>query len=130
MRGVLVVVFEEALDDAPNGLTREDLWRGAVDASIYIAFQDSRRARGALRRKADRRAYWSVLRLCARLGMIAFPCYVIYNNVLDNAVLETVTERLRQVVDVVDRQQDAVLGSLSDLSIGAAAPLSADQARR
>lgn len=70
LRGELLVVFEEALDDPASGLTRDALFAEPVDGSIYIAFQNTPPRDTRLRRLNQRSAYWSVLRLCVRLGMI------------------------------------------------------------
>ena len=74
LSGELCLVFEDDIDDAASGLTREMLFRQPVDGSIYIAFADivsgshveMRRKREAQRKEA----YWTVLRLATRLGMI------------------------------------------------------------
>lgn len=70
LRGELLVAFEEALDDPASGLTRESLFMEPVDGAIYIAFQNTPPRDMRQKRLNQRAAYWSVLRLCVRLGMI------------------------------------------------------------
>lgn len=74
LMGVLNLVFEDDIDDPTSGMTREMLFRQPVDGSIYIAFSDLTDNRPSeLRRLRDnqrKEAYWTVLRLATRLGMI------------------------------------------------------------
>lgn len=71
LRGELVLVFEDALDDPASGLTRDDVCARIIDGAVYINFDPTAIAGRAKRAKARREVYWTVLRLMTRLGMIA-----------------------------------------------------------
>jgi hypothetical protein len=67
LRGELVLIYQDIIDDSGSGSEIEDLLARTYDGSVFISYQD---ARGTVRAAQKRNAYWLVLRLCARLGMI------------------------------------------------------------
>jgi len=71
LRGELFVLFEDAVDDETSGIAEARLLDTRFDGKIFIAYQDVLPADSAAQRDQDRAAYWTVLRLCARLGMIS-----------------------------------------------------------
>lgn len=54
------------------------------------------------------------LHLVTGAPSFASPCYVIYNTSMDQAALEAALRRLKEVVAIVDDQQEAVLNALND----------------
>lgn len=71
MRGHLILVSEGAIFDVTSGLTVDHLYCEPFDGSIFLATGRSGLAETAIEAKLHREAYWSVLRLCKSLGMIA-----------------------------------------------------------
>ena len=71
LRGQLILVFEEALFDDSSGVSVEDLYDRPIDGSIYIAFGSDVMVGADTKKRVQYEAYWSILRLCANLGMIA-----------------------------------------------------------
>lgn len=68
LRGELTLMFQNELDDPLIGDEVTSLMARGYDGSVFISYQN---ARGALLATQERDAYWSVLRLCTRLGMIS-----------------------------------------------------------
>jgi hypothetical protein len=71
LRGQLILLFEEPLFDPSSGLMAEDIYREPVDGSLFIARGTGGLQDAVLLEKIRTEAYWSVLRLCMRLGMIS-----------------------------------------------------------
>lgn len=67
--GQVTLIYQEALEDQQSGFGYAALSRRHIDGSLFISYDADNMTEDSLgRMRSD--AYWSVLRLCARLGMI------------------------------------------------------------
>lgn len=72
IRGTLYLLTVEPLGDLPAATTLRDLLQlGPVDGALNIPGVDLSALDEAAVQQTIRRNYWAVLRLCAKLGMIA-----------------------------------------------------------
>lgn len=71
MQGELLLMFDEALDDPYSGVTRDGLYDRDIDGSIYLSVDAEAIRERSRRAHARKEAYWSILRLCAQLGIIS-----------------------------------------------------------
>ncbi len=71
IKGHLILAFEEPIFDITSGLTVDHLYCERFDGSIYLASAGTDFGNEVKETSIHREAYWSVLRLCKRLGMIS-----------------------------------------------------------
>lgn len=67
--GRVTLIYQEALEDARSGFGYARISGRQIDGSLFISY-DAAGMDGASLDRVRHGAYWSVLRLCARLGMI------------------------------------------------------------
>lgn len=68
--GRLTVAYQEAIDDETSGIGYMDLFNDRIYGSLFIGY-DATEATTGTRSRIEKDTYWSVLRLCAKLGMIS-----------------------------------------------------------
>ena len=71
MQGQLILAFVDQIEAPESGISGRGIFSERIDGSIFIDFHATSNTGPDVLLRAHREVYWSVLRLCTRLGMIS-----------------------------------------------------------
>ena len=71
LRGHLLLAYVDGIHDPDSETRLDSLFDEAIDGSVFLGFERRPETQPETITRFEREAYWTILRICAGLGMIA-----------------------------------------------------------